>query len=287
MMGNTFAVGAQSVVPPSSAESDNDGPLRVLWVGNSYTFKPQKHGGIPGVLSRLAAASGAEDMEHVLVLRGCAGLASLADEFQAAMRGQGTSFDVVVLQDQSMTPAGGAVGKGGPGRAREAALKALSTCYAPLLCEESYSGGVLLYQTWGRPAAMHGQPEILGDFEEMSRRTAEGYRAYGETLLGEGVPRLSVAACGDAYLRLAAERPDGARLLPHLYSDDIGHPTAAAALLVACVFARALARLPWRQGDGGARQGGLEPSRAAVAAVAAELGVKKEMVDPICRAALP
>mmetsp|Transcript_76989 Transcript_76989/g.214014 ORF Transcript_76989/g.214014 Transcript_76989/m.214014 type:complete len:269 (-) Transcript_76989:31-837(-) len=262
--------------------------MRVLWVGNSYTYYPEAIGGVPGALRLLAAAGGAEEAEHVQLVRGGASLVSLAADFErclevAASAASGRqAFDVVVLQDQSLTPAGGAVGRGAPGEAREESLAALRQRYAPLLHGGQEAGcpeiGVVLYQTWGRPASMHKQPEVVGDFEEMSRRTADGYQLYGEVLAASGVANIEVARVGDAYMQLVAE-PGDARLFHGLFQDAIGHPTPAAALLIACVFARTLARLRWRP------RLGQEPTRAAVDSVAARLGVASDAVAPICRAA--
>lgn len=259
--------------------------MRVFWVGNSYTYMPESLHGIPGALSLLADASGSEVYEHKRLLRGGVGLTTLAKDFLQHMQEEeeeeerhSTPFDIVVLQDQSLTPGGGAVGAAQPGEARNACLEALRREYAPLLQGDG-PRGVVLYQTWGRPALMHKQPEVLGDFEEMSHKTADGYRLYQEALIGEDVAHVEIAACGDAYILLSNDKPQGARLLPLLFEDDIGHPTPVAALLIACVFARTFARLPWR------RQPGREPTRVAVATAASRFGVHPEMVDPICRAA--
>lgn len=241
--------------------------MRVLWVGNSYTYLPTALGGIPGTVSLLAELEAEPDiLEHATVVQGGVSLVELAARFEEAARAEPPGgFDAVVLQEQSLTPAGGVWGPHPrPYAAREASEEALRRCYAPVLrdLQQQHGTRVLLYQTWGRPAKMHGQPEVLGDFEDMSRRLAEGYEHYARALAEEGVVAPETVACGEAYVRLG--RSASAPLLPSLYADAIGHPTPLAALLVAAVFARAL----WRRG-----------LRAGVAAAAARrLGLESAEV---------
>ncbi|CAJ1400657.1 unnamed protein product [Effrenium voratum] len=194
-----------------------DSVKSALFVGNSHTYQPKELGGVPGALSRLAAACG-HTLSTESVTQGGADLADLWAEFQSFVQRSkdGASWDTVVLQ----------VGKGSDEHSRFAIVEVLRHRYAPLLLQMP-SPRVVLYQTWSTPwpGASEGE-ELTASLEE--------YRA---ALVSAGIKEVSVAKAGHAFLHL---RSLDSRVYPALWKDDMGHGSALAGTLVAMVLAMTL-----------------------------------------------
>lgn len=219
------------------------GVVKILWVGNSFTFFPVKLGGIPGILNMLARVGGTDCFDVTPVLKGGATLHDLADEFERSSQMLSSPIDVVVLQDQSTVPAGYLCEKAGldpDGKIK--CVSALKERFAPILKRmQEHGTHVLLYQTWGRDADMHKVPDVLGNFEEMSKKLAEGYQSYAEALRAEGV-QVDIVRVGDAYVKVS-NKYSGKTIWRKLCADDNAHPTLLAGFLIASVFAVALGNL--------------------------------------------
>ncbi|MEJ1935593.1 hypothetical protein WDZ92_35820, partial [Nostoc sp. NIES-2111] len=72
-------------------------PLRVLFLGNSYTY----FNDLPGMVSKLAATSGGRKIDAKSVTRGGANLSELWSVTNGVETLRSGEWDVVVLQEQS------------------------------------------------------------------------------------------------------------------------------------------------------------------------------------------
>jgi hypothetical protein len=132
-------------------------PLRVLFVGNSYSF------GVPEEFARQARAKG----RRVRTGRSAEGGWTLAKHavHEATLRKiRSGRWDVVVLQEQSLLPS----------RALEQRQREMLPAVRELAGEARRHGAVpVLYQTWGRRDGDEAMPG--DDFHAMTRRLREGY----------------------------------------------------------------------------------------------------------------
>jgi hypothetical protein len=175
-----------------------DTPLRLLFIGNSFTNRND----LPGLLTRLAAA--ASPAREVVTAKVIANGASLRQHWNAgeALRLlQEQPWDGVVLQEQSTLPVKN------PGRYHE------NVClfHEAIRKEDART---LLYLTWARQNAPETQ-QALND------AVAQIAREAGAT----------VAPVGPAWERVRQEGPG-----PNLYDADGSHPSPAGSYLAACVF---------------------------------------------------
>lgn len=181
-----------------SASSAELVPVRVLFIGNSYTYYHQ----MPAAVAAMAQVStGARLVQYDMVAESRATLQSHGESgrAQAAIRKQ--KWDFVVLQEQSLRP----VRRFG---------KMLE--YAKLLDEEIKRNGArtVLFATWAR----QGQAEMQDKLNAAYHRVAAALNA-------------PVAPVGQVW-RTAIEA-DGEL---HLYEKDASHPSVAGSYLIACVI---------------------------------------------------
>jgi hypothetical protein len=183
--------------PFASLAAANDAqPLRVLFIGNSYTYYHR----MPLLLSQLAAASG-----HALETRAVtAGGASLKDhwregEAQAWLAKE--KWDVVVLQEASSLPA---------------ADRRTMQRYVRLFDEQIRQAGArtMLFVTWARADAAASQASLNA--------------AYADIAMQIGA---ALAPVGPAWAFVRAEHPE-----LRLHEFDDSHPAPAGSLLTAYVF---------------------------------------------------
>ncbi len=172
-------------------------PLRVLFIGNSYTY----YHDMPTLVGRLAAAADARPLEAALVVAAGASLQRHWDQGQATARIREARWDYVVLQEQSTLPIFN------PAQMHEA-VRLLDAAVTE-------SGArTALYLTWARRNLPKQQSAIN-----------RAYFAIGEEL------GAAVAPVGVAWQNALAERPD---LVLHM--KDQSHPNPLGAYLTACVF---------------------------------------------------
>jgi hypothetical protein len=180
----------------------------VLFLGNSYTSVND----LPAVFSRLAASGGVA----VSAFARAPGGATLADHLStpdtAATIG-GSTWNVVVLQDQSQIPSDERLREGEMYPAAGALVDEIRGVRAE----------PLLFVTW---AHMYGWPgNGLTNYEQMQAAVNDGYAAIGQEL------RVPTAPVGTAW---AQELRDPTH--PELWADDGTHPTLGGTYLAACVF---------------------------------------------------
>ena len=179
-------------------ETDVTDPLRVLFIGNSYTYCH----GMPAMIGRLAAAAGdVRPFEHETVVRGGETLEGHFKRGDALTRIREGGWDVVVLQEQSLRPIKDTA------RFHE---------YARLFAAQIKEAGArtCFYLTWAR--------------EHTPERQADYNQAY------LGIARelgAAAAPAGIAWQNARKENPTWP-----LYAGDRSHPRPLGAYLTACVF---------------------------------------------------
>lgn len=184
-------------VAAQTEDSPGD-PVRVLFIGNSYTY----YNDLPSMLTTLASStSGGAQIQAEAVVAGGATLEGHWDEGKAVVEIRKGSWDFVVLQEQSLRPV------------RDPQKMFV---FARKFAAEIRKAGAepVLFLTWAR----EGRPEMQGQLNR-------SYLSLGRELGAE------VAPAGPAW-RTALNMLPG---IP-LHMDDGSHPTPTGTYLAACVF---------------------------------------------------
>jgi hypothetical protein len=181
-------------------KSRGRGPLKVLFIGNSFTARND----LPGLITWLAKARG-KALEHSLITAGGASLRLHWNAGQAAEAIRDGGYDAVVLQEQSTLPVKNASRMHENVRLFDGAIKAAGA-------------KTVLYMTWARLNAPDSQKAIT-----------DAYTAVGKELGATVVP------VGVAWQRFLRDNDE-----PALHDRDQSHPTMAGSFLAACVFLAAL-----------------------------------------------
>jgi hypothetical protein len=172
-------------------------PVRVLFIGNSYTY----YNDLPGMLAALARAGKQPPLVHERETPGGYTLEKHWMDGKALKKLAAGKWDYVVLQEQSLRPL----------RDRARMFE-----YAHKLDDEIKRHGArtLLYQTWARQDAPEKQPEL-----------SRAHLDLGKELKARVVP------VGMAWEWALKEAPKLA-----LHVADKSHPSKAGTYLAACVF---------------------------------------------------
>jgi len=207
--GNALAKDAKAELRDRLIKSDDP---RILFVGNSYSFK------IPKALGRIAADS---DLRLVVegVTRGGWTLEKHARSEDTLNRIRGGRWDVVVLQEQSQRPAFSKAQ-----RTREMIPHVRS-----LTAEIVKAGAVpVFFQTWSRRDGDRSNRKIFSDdtFEKMQKRLVTGYE---EAAMAAG--HALIVRVGEGWAR-EVSKGRGARL----FTRDGSHPSSAGVELTARIF---------------------------------------------------
>lgn len=193
----TPTISVPSLSSPTSANAKK--PLRVLFIGNSYTFF---NGGLGIAVKTLASAvKDGRPFEYVEVTKGGQTLEGHWNEGKALAQIRKGGWDFVVLQEHSL----GALNR-----------RELMFQYAAMFDAEIRKVGAktVFYETWGRK----NRPEMYGVVEQAYVGLARQLKAV-------------VAPAGAAWSRALKADPNLA-----LHIADLSHPTPAGTYLNACVF---------------------------------------------------
>lgn len=191
------AVQAQRPVAPTPAVAAAHAPLRILWIGNSYSY----YNDLPRTITMMAMAAGEARVPSITAalvpgqfLRGHAQRAAV---IEAIAEG----WDYVVLQDQSLSTI----------EQPDSVLK-----YGTMLGSLAKQAGakVLLYATWPRQSTPQTAPVIQ--------------RVYATLAASIGA---TVVPVGSAWMAMREESPSSV-----LYMEDGSHPTAVGSYVAASVF---------------------------------------------------
>jgi hypothetical protein len=190
--------------------------IRVLFLGNSYT--PVND--LPSVFRDLARAGG-RNVETGMVANGGETLAQHAASPESLDAIRGSSWQFVVLQEQSEIPA---LGSAWQTQMFPAAEKLVGSIRAA-------AATPILLETW---AHRDGLPDQHLDYPAMQAAITEAYQALGAAL------SVAVAPAGQAWQAVLRQDPTIA-----LWQDDGSHPSLAGTYLAACVlYARILNASP-------------------------------------------
>ncbi len=194
-----LAVGFFSMLTVSGSAQDQKDTLRVLFVGNSYTYFEN----LPQVVSVLSEQTGTVLITEKITIGG----AKLSEHWRGA-RGLKTrekirngDYDIVVLQEWSL----------GTVNERDSAV-----FYLGLFSKLARETGAkpYYYLTWGREKVPQQQEPISRVYREMAALNVA-----------------KVVPAGEAWARARELRPDF-----DLYNPDGTHPSELGTYLTACVF---------------------------------------------------
>lgn len=213
------------IAPDAPADAAPDvapARLRVLFVGNSYTF----YNDLPAVVSRIgdaaARAGRGPAVESASVTVGGATMRNHWDTGDAPRRIMNESWDAVVLQGQSVEPA-----------LNFTEFRTYGARFGMLA--NTQRARPVYFATWPRRAddAVYAQSWSGGTPEAFNGRLHTAYGQVAAQVMG------AVAPVGNVWMAALAARPSVT-----LYDADGSHPSPAGSWLAACVIYRALAGVP-------------------------------------------
>ncbi|MFT3838261.1 MAG: hypothetical protein QM723_14860 [Myxococcaceae bacterium] len=212
----------------TDAGIDAGAPLRILFIGNSYTYVND----LPGMLARIAATAAAPPL--IAVDSEVVGGATLRDHWDAGLAEQRIlerGWTHVVLQDQSVEPMRAYLDDydDHPGEDAE-----VDDAFADLIADAG--ARPVWYATWARSAAdVDGALAAFGvDPSQMQDMLTASYAKAAARKPG------GVLVCvGEAFRRTLAQHPELV-----LHQADGSHPTVAGTYLAASTFYVALTGRP-------------------------------------------
>ena len=169
----------------------------------------------------MLAASGHKDVESEFIVKGGATLERHLGNNETLARIRDGKWDIVILQEQSQTPAL-------PGSHGVAFQE-----NADKLCKLIRDAGAepAFYMTWGRRDGDEKNKKIFPDYGTMQKLLIEAYVEAGKRNKALVIP------VGEVWSKVRKENEGLGRAL---YKGDGSHPSAKGACLVSAVFLRAL-----------------------------------------------
>jgi len=205
-----MAAGAKD--PPASRPA-NSAALRVLFIGNSYTYGNR----LPEVVAGMAAADRTvRPMKVRMVASGGKDLVWHSRNKATLDAIAAGGWDYVVLQDQSLTPTLIPQRTQAGGRALDKAIR-------------KTGARTMLFMTWQRRPT----PEMLKKYPKMHERNSKTYMDLAREL------KAAVAPVGYAWKAAYDANPNWP-----LYAKDNSHPARMGTYLTACVFFSAIYNKP-------------------------------------------
>ena len=187
-------------------------PQKILFVGNSYT------GQVRSAVLKFFAASAHQETRLEFITPGGRTLKQHSETAQTVKKISEGGWDIVVLQDQSQTPA---VFPEKFLSASKELNKVITECGA----QTAY------YQTWGRRDGDKQNPGLFGTYPTMQDALSKAYSQAAKRDKAILVP------VGEVWRAVRKHNP---KLGRELYKGDGSHPSAKGAYLVACCFYAAL-----------------------------------------------
>lgn len=202
--------------PESSPSPDAGRPVRVLFIGNSYTYHNDLPAMLDGFVRTLAPGT---RLETGSVLVGGATLESHWKRGEARALIRNGAWNYVVLQEQSLL---GGLRINGVVHMNDPAERFFP--YGRLFAQEVTASGAkpVFYMTWSRKADMPAQEVLTHAYARLAREQ-------------KGV----LSPVGLAWQRVRRERPG-----LELYVEDGHHPAPAGTYLAACVLYTSLFHQP-------------------------------------------
>ncbi|MGB0744617.1 MAG: SGNH/GDSL hydrolase family protein [Opitutales bacterium] len=183
-------------------------PERILFIGNSYTRQ------ISGMVRQIVAASPYKDCQLSFINPGGKTLKWHLENEGTMNKIRNGDWDVVVLQDQSQTPA-------------IAPEQSIDSAQGIDRIIDAIGARTVFFETWGRRDGDKMNAHLFPTYEKMQAALSDTYAKAARKCDGEVVP------VGQAWEILRKEHPE---LGIKLYKGDGSHPARPGAYLAACVF---------------------------------------------------
>jgi len=183
-------------------------PDRILFIGNSYT------GQIRGMVTKFVAASPYKECRIDFISPGGRTLEKHFENDATMAKIRDVNWDVVVLQDQSQTPAIF------PEKFMDAARKIDRII-------DDVGAKTVFYETWGRRDGDKQNAHLFPTYKSMQKALSNSYKIAARKCDAQ------VAPVGQAWAVLRKDNPE---LGEKLYKGDGSHPAAPGAYLAACVL---------------------------------------------------
>ncbi|HMZ08827.1 MAG TPA: SGNH/GDSL hydrolase family protein [Anaerolineales bacterium] len=200
----------QACSAPKTCDEITNGQecLRILFIGNSYTFTND----LPGTFAELAR-SGAHQVEVQMVAEGGWGFDDHMSAFDTITAIKSKEWDYIVLQERSQNPAV-------PYSRTNDMYPAARALVAQI---RAVGAKPIFFVTWGYK---NGSPDIeLPDYISMQIAVDKGYQAIAQEL------NVTLAPVGDAWYNALKASPP-----PELWQEDGSHPSPIGTYLAANVF---------------------------------------------------
>lgn len=207
-----FVLTFVNVIPVVAADTDS---LRVLWIGNSYTF----YNDLPSVVRDIAAEQGLK-MSMTRVLKGGERLSGHLKNWRLHKLLEDGGWDYVIVQEQSSAPAD-----------HTDSVKKKVYPYAriidSLVMKNSPKAKVIFYMTWGHKYGnVRKTPYTLDDaYDTMQERLKTSYLEMAHD------NNAWCAPVGMAWQTVRREHPEY-----RLYASDCYHPSIVGSYLAAHVI---------------------------------------------------
>jgi len=201
-----------------SAQADD-----ILFFGNSFTFGAtvpgiEKNGGVPKLVQEIAAAKGRQVGTSAVTAGGkdWSYLMAMPATDQALQK----TWNWVVLQDHSLRPTH-------IGNVQQFLVD--GEAFSQRIAQTSPSAGILLFETWARPAGPFYNAKSFSGPEEMLGDLHRSYSSLRDDLAAKNPNRPArVALIGTAFAREAAEYPAiNLNASDHHHADAEGYYLAA------------------------------------------------------------
>lgn len=190
------------------ATSHAAAPKKILFIGNSYT------GQIKKAVTGLIASSPHKDTKLEFITPGGRTLQQHLNNPKTLERIASGDWDLVVLQDQSQTPA---IHEDKFLQSSKALNAAITTAGAR----------TVYYETWGRRDGDKQNAHLFPTYRKMQKALSDAYRRAARR------DKALLAPVGAAWQRVRNDRPP---LGTELYANDGSHPSRKGALLAAACF---------------------------------------------------
>jgi hypothetical protein len=219
-----------------SQENSTEKPLRVLFVGNSYTYMNS----LPTIFQEIAVGAGhPRPIVESDAPDGYTFAEHLASSSTRLMISKQT-WDVVVMQEQSEIPA---IAQSKP-EVNMSFVESFDGLYK-LMEESSPEAQVILFETWARNADLWANPtaDLLLDGRDpadMTQRLKAGYEEARQSVLTQGRYPVEIARVGELWdINYHSDTPI------RLHDSDGSHPNFAGSYLAALdIYATIYGQVP-------------------------------------------
>jgi hypothetical protein len=210
------------------------GPQDILLMGNSYTSANNLDNLVDGVMGAASVQTNVSSLTSggLKLSHHASNVASSGHQWNTTLKG--TSWDWVVLQDQSQIP--------GFPRANQEWINSKNGAIDLNLAIERNGGETVLLMTWGRRDGDSLNSARYPDYSTMQDELAAGYLDYRDNMSSANRP-VWVAPAGLAFEHIhdqiiadGGTPTDSGTLFHDLYSSDGSHPSLSGSYLAACVL---------------------------------------------------